>query len=563
MNAQLKPNGNQDDVEYDRYIRSIQENFLVDVKKGPLFTTNVNPETLWHEYLNSFAEPQRQYHNCHACRRFIQTYGGLVYIDADGRKNSPIWNVLAPERYQTAANALSRLVARSAVTGVFHSSEKVWGLPVTGLWKHFAVVPPKDMVWKHPIQTTFQAMAEKKQDHETVINALVAFPIAIVDQALALLEADAVYRAEKVIGPARWLHKLQEIRRDHKGDTLKHLLWREIAMAPAGFCHPRSSMIGTLLEDLQAGLPFDDVKRRFDAKMQPGVYGRSVAPVKSGQILAAERLVEGLQAQGSLARRYARLDDLRLLWPTVVVKPSWPASALNEQMIGRGKRGGVFASLQEERKQGQIQIDGKAISMTKFIADILPRANSIKILAPQRGHYGALTTAVNADAPPILQWDKPDLSVMVYGGKAEMEAAADHLDTLAAKRNPVAWFRLVGGSEASSWGLQPGWQDVYGICLQPSMWQEGFDHHGKGAFFLIAGAKPTKDYGTFLFPELLRSELRPIRAVIDQFSAKETLQGKDTDAACGLKLTAGEQPGVVVSVASNGIVQNFAIDRWE
>ena len=35
----------------------------------------------------------RQHHNCQACRRFVQRYGGLVTVKPDGRVCSAVWPV--------------------------------------------------------------------------------------------------------------------------------------------------------------------------------------------------------------------------------------------------------------------------------------------------------------------------------------------------------------------------------------------------------------------------------------------------------------------------------------
>jgi hypothetical protein len=69
-------------------------------------------------------------------------------------------------------------------------------------------------------------------------------------------------------------------------------------------------MIGTLLEDIHVGLPFDDFKAKFAAKMHPLQYQRPQAAPKVGAIAQAEKLVEQLGIVRSLKRRFARLDDL-------------------------------------------------------------------------------------------------------------------------------------------------------------------------------------------------------------------------------------------------------------
>ena len=74
----------------------------------------------------------------------------------------------------------------------------------------------------------------------------------------------------------------------------------------------------------------------------------------------------------------------------------------------------------------------------KFQRTVLPSAERIEFLAPSHGSYTALVTAANAEAPPILQWDRDGA------------------------RNPVSWYFWNGGSSASQFGLsdvfvQPLW----------------------------------------------------------------------------------------------------------
>ncbi|MFK5282546.1 hypothetical protein ACI3PL_23585, partial [Lacticaseibacillus paracasei] len=59
--------------------------FLANCANGtkPLFTTDA--EDLWGLYLGTFADPtERQYHNCHACRQFVERFGALATIGDDG-----------------------------------------------------------------------------------------------------------------------------------------------------------------------------------------------------------------------------------------------------------------------------------------------------------------------------------------------------------------------------------------------------------------------------------------------------------------------------------------------
>jgi hypothetical protein len=130
----------------------------------------------------------------------------------------------------------------------------------------------------------------------------------MLDQALRLLEADALARSEKFIGPVKWLRALHDRPTGQRGENV---LWRAIAAAPEGYCHPKASVIGPLLNDIASGLPFAKIKARFDAKMAPLRYQRPQAAPAALNIKAAEARVEKLAIAPALERRFARIEDLR------------------------------------------------------------------------------------------------------------------------------------------------------------------------------------------------------------------------------------------------------------
>ena len=90
-----------------------------------------------------------------------------------------------------------------------------------------------------------------------MMHAMGEFTREHLETALTLLKTDSLYRSEKVLGQTEWLHGLHVARAAAHGSAANaNVVWRAVATAPAGFCHPRSSMIGTLLEDIAAGKDF-------------------------------------------------------------------------------------------------------------------------------------------------------------------------------------------------------------------------------------------------------------------------------------------------------------------
>lgn len=526
--------GNHADHEYDSFLKRVQERFIANCESGkkPLFTTDA--EDLWERYLGSFSDPvERQYHNCHACRHFIQRFGALATLDEQGRVVPALWQEEdAPEEERRAIAAMSKAVRRAKVTGVFLSAERVWGTPATGVWHHLAVTPPSGIVHHVTLQTASQMMAEKREDFKTVMTALNEFTQSVIETALTLLRTDSLYRSEKVLGQAEWLLALHVSRKEAKGAAKANAVWKAVAQAPAGFCHPRSSMIGTLLEDIAAGMAFEDVSRRFADKMHPLRYQRPQAAPTAGAIAAAEKAVEQLGIARSLPRRFARVDEVQALWRPQPVK-------------GKEQGGGVFGHLKPKGKGAEapsISLPVQTMTWDKFQRTVLPTAERIEFLAPARGSYTALTTAVNADAPPILQWDREEA------------------------RNPVAWYFWHGGSNASQFSLlSDHFHDVEAVALQPSMWNGGPEHHGAGVLFVIKGARETRQPSACLFPEILRAELHGVRSVIEAYSRNAKLEGMEQPHAAGYMVSKGKNRpwNVTLRVWSGGKSLVYALDRWD
>lgn len=521
---------NVPDAEYRDYLSRVSTRFLENSEGRPLFATDA--DGLFAAYLDALSADERQAHQCHACRQFIERFGGLVTIDEQGETRSAIWDVEdAIELYKPATAALLEIVRVAKVTGVFLSSAKTWGQPVTGIWHHLSVRPWKVAIYKSRVQTDSQAMAEKREDFKNMSTALDDFTRPVIEQALRLLESEALYRSEKVLGAATWLLDLHSAR-DSKSPVRKaNILWRAVATAPPGYCHPRSSMIGTLLEDIAAGKDFEEVSRSFAAKMHPLLYQRPQTAPSAGTIAQAEKVVAELKAAGSLARRYARLDEVKALW-----KP---------KSSPKGKTGeGVFSHLTPKGSPNPsaMQLPPVAMTWEKFHRTILPAAEKIELQTRKEpDHYCVLVTAVDPEAPPILQWDRDE------------------------ERNPVSWYLWHGGSKPDQFGLPSGvYVDVAAITLQPSMWgSKTFAHQGESVIFVLVGARETRNAGAALFPEILQSEFHGIRSVIEAYSRGAIMQEIEGSHVAGPMLRKGGFWKARVRVTSNGQSAVYDLDRWD
>lgn len=522
--------GNLSDEDYHNYISRINQRFNARFGDGktPLFKTNI--VDLFDTYLDALPQENRQYHTCSCCRNFVNRFGDLVTISESGVVESAVWNLEdTPEYYHNAVNAVTNKIRKAKVTTSFLSSDTEWGSPVTGIWRHLSLVQPAAMKYRRTVLSAGQKMAEKREDFKTVMYALNEFTQPMLEQALKLLKTDSLYRSEKVLGAAQWLYDLHVAKAKAVGNG-SNVVWRAVATAPAGFCHPRSSMIGTLLEDIAAGMDYSDIAARFKAKMSPLLYQRPQAAPSAGTIAQAEKIVEQMGVARSLERRYAQLSELQTLW-----LPAEPKPAVQS--------GGVFGHLKPKDSKQIDDLAMPAVTMTwdKFMRTVLPTAESIQFKVNLvRQNFTAYTTATHADAPPILQWD------------------------LEEKRNPVSTYLWNGGTLPSQWGLTSGFVKVTGISYRPNMWFEGnYPNQSQGVTFILDGARESRNGGLGLFPEILKAEFHQIRSVVEAYSNRGEISDMATATACGILLDKGSNWNHIFRVTTAGQTVDYKLDRWD
>lgn len=514
---------------YEHLLEGIIRSFNEEVKEGkePLFTTDV--KNLYDLFLSNLPEEARQHYNCNACRSFVDHYGGLVRIDGKGGLHPVMWKY-APVFFDAAVHAIHEKVEKADVTGMFVTEFKRLGIPKTGPWYHMAVDTPKSMILNSRLSTAGQVAAEKLEDHRMLLDAVNKYQITTVETAVNLLRSGFLYRSDKFLGIAEWL---LEVMKNAKGKRkIKKILWPKVATAPAGFCHISSSMIGVLLDEIEAGSDYDTIKMKFDHMVDPLKYQRPQAAPTAGNVAQAEKIVAKLGIENSLLRRFARLDELETVW-----KPR--PKALDTI------KGGVFDGIKvkgaEQKTVNGVAAPPTTMTWEKFQRTVLPRAKKIEYYAGyQAQNFSAIVTAVDPEAPPIVNWDTEE------------------------HRNPFTWYVYSGGSYPGNWGLPQGYVEVTGVVLQPNLWRPGYEHHGKSVFFILKDCKDQRNKASSLFPEHLKGELREVRATIEAYSQSHPLAGFDEASACGIRLQGSTQFWeCTLRVTTDVGVSIYKLDRWD
>lgn len=523
-----KPRDVEGDGDFPALVTQVQTRFDSIPTNAPLFL--VSNDGLFDTFIAGLPPHLRAHYTCNCCRSFFNHFGGLVVVDDFGSLSSPLWDVDAAEPFRVAVDELNHTVRLRPIVGAFVTADAIAGNPTTNGWDHFAVKLPSSRRHQSFTESSQAAAAKLREETTMLRRGLGEFPVTVVEKALALATSGTLQRPEKAEPMLRWLVDLHTSLRGLGTTQRDALLWHVAATAPAGFTHIRGGIVGTLLEDVAAGMPVADIARRWAEKVDPSQYMRAQVAPSAGNLRRAESIIQVMEAAGSLRRRYVTLGDaVETLWS---LPPAPAAASLSGPVFGHIAAKAKAVPTTQPLDLGQVKM-----TWDKFRRTMLADAESIEYNVPSTtAQFAALVTAVDASAPPILQWD---------GGDA---------------RNPVSVYSST--ATASAWNLTPGaWIPVDFVSSMPYHWNgNAATNQKEGILMALRGCRDVKrtSGGGFL-PEFLRSELREIRSSLDAYARSARVEGADKAAACGVALmktadVAGGGRVVTSSTATNVIL---------
>jgi hypothetical protein len=545
MNAKLSGTGDGEDSQsYRAMLSKLTANFAKNTKTATvLFSVASDKSYLWNLYLKQFPLEHRQHYTCNECRKFFERYADLVTIDAKGNAKSVMFSDSPSGDFGYIFDNLRAVIEGSTVEKIFVTSEKKWGIAVTGQWEHFAVTPPKKFVFVEeldskgaPLETAYQAEAKKTAEFNTMVRALVEYSPETLETALTIINSDALYRGESVAARAEWLQDVILTQKKTKNARNRHnLLWSAVASAPVGFAKPRGTALGSLLDNIVEGKDLTEIRALFAAVMDPTKHGRPQNAPSAGNIKQAEKVIDAKGLTSALDRKFATLED--------ITKKIWAP-----RPVRAGGTGGVFGHLApRERKQAEanhLNLPSKKMTLEKFVTTVVPTAQEIEVKMQTVMNFIALTTASDPAAKPILQWDD------------------------AKNRNPVAWYVYTQGSTPSQWGKRVGeYVKVNALTAGPSQWNPKINlpQHGERLVFVLDGVRDSngEKIGLGMFPEHLISDLHSVRRTIEAHSTSAKLEGLADATASGVAFVKGNAGSLFVRVQTGNSVQNIEIDRWD
>jgi hypothetical protein len=529
---EFKRNG-CNDADWMKF-REIMQDQLSKLQAKQFFTTDVSGSRLYAAYLDGFLhESARSAHNCSACEHFIANYGNLVYFNSSSLQVSfwdPSWPGL-PEMYKLSVLNMQHLVESADLTGVFYSPLKILGYPVTPPFYHLYAT------FEMSYLDAGHKSSVKKTDYQTVKHALndSINSLRNVDQALELLRSGVLLRSEKFLPHAKWLCDLQKACCNAPTPKIKdEIIWRNVADAPDGFCHIRSSMLGTLLADIDINVPVQDLTKSFNHKMDPLHYQRAQVSPKQGNVDAMQKMILDKGLGTALERRFARLNEIEKIWEPVLQPPAYNVCEIKEDVISDVPL--------------QTTLNPVRITWVKFLRTVLSQGvvDMEYFTTHTRNNFCAIVTSVHADAKPILQWDQ-DLTV--ENGPP-------------VQRNPFSWYVWTNGAQPDQFGLKQNcWNKVSAVTLKPCMWFNGhFPHHGQGVVFILKEARESNPNGMGFFTEMLRSELHSVRSALEHHAQNHKIVDIEKGDAIGILLESSE---MLLRVKMQNGTFAYLIDRYD
>ena len=370
-----------------------------DGKKDNVFVVDATGEELWEHYLASFPEGTnpifrtRTEYDCSCCRNFVKNIGAVVYMK-NGELLS-VWDVtVEDELFQIIANSMSEFVKALPIKQHFIVSEPAYGAEKTNtkgeVWNHFHAKVPTIFQLKH---NESNYIGERKND----VNGLKRSIDEISDEALEIV-ADLIDQDSLHKGPEyKWaIDLLRKLKRQYAALETEHdresFLW-ETAKKNTRI---HGIVIGTLLVNITEGMDLEVAVRTFETHVAGPNYKRSKALVTQRMIDEAQKLVEKLGLEDSLARRYATREDIS------VNDVLFVDGSVKKKLLG-----GAFDAVKPTKKVVPELKDIEDISIKDFLSKVLPKADTVEVLVKNNHlpNFVSLIAPVHPDAKPLFKWD--------------------------------------------------------------------------------------------------------------------------------------------------------------
>jgi hypothetical protein len=401
--------------DFQRFVADV-DGRLSEMSKGELYVVGdgLDRDSLWLTFLESFpagTNPrfrERSEYDCSTCRGFVKNFGDVVEIH-DGQIRT-VWSGVSASDpvFSVVAAALDEFVGTLPLSGIFRSTEAQYGTRTTRTLRDGQVE-----VWRH-----LHGRVEKRHRTTDAGAARGAFDAAVqvfqrglaelTQHALGtvadLIDDNALYRGTEHRQAVTEFRSLQN--RWAQAPDRRAFVFAN-AMNPAA--RLRNTVIGTLVQDLCAGVDLEHAVRSFETKVAPQNYQRPTALITPAMVKAAMKTIDELGIEESLQRRFARLSDVS------VTNVLW----VDNDTQSRMKDGIEGLLMQAATRSSAVRLrDAKPVEtpVATFMKDILPGAATIDlwVATSHEPHFVSLTTGRHPAAPRLFRWDND--FAWSYGG---------------------------------------------------------------------------------------------------------------------------------------------------
>lgn len=378
-----------------------------------LFEVAVDKDELWNLYLDSFPAGtneiyrERRWHDCSCCRQFIKSIGNAVVIKDN--KIETIWDFKTNDTtYQPVLNALSDFIKSHAVSDIYVSKFKKIGTQKNyeemenghiHEWTHFYVELPDRFVDKSS-RSEGDIKGGYRDTRNVFKRSLDEISMDALDTILELITSNTLYKGEE------WKNALTEFRRYKReydklsSDSEKNLyVWEKSVKTGIAIGRIRNHSIGTLLVNVSEGMNLDTAVKKYEQIVAPANYKRS-KPIYSKKMLedAQKKIVE-LGYMDSLARRYAKLDDITV---NDILFSNKDSAKRIEGAVD------IFGELAKNTKGRKTKKFSKVeeVTVDTFINDILPTAREVELYLENK-HSSNLVSLIapeNKDSKSMFKW---------------------------------------------------------------------------------------------------------------------------------------------------------------
>ena len=401
----------QQKLDFSQFKELMQLHVAEMVKdQNILFVVDVDKDTLWDTYLESFPEGtnlifrERREFDCSCCRQFIKSFGNVVRINSDNSVTT-IWDFRTDDNtFQPVLDAMSNLIKSAPVRDVFVAKETGFGTDRNReqlengeviTWEHFRIDLPKR--FKFTSNETIGSLLGNYRENKNVFKrSLEEINTEAVETVLELIGQKSLYKGEE------WksvLEKFLSLQKEYNKlrSGQENYCWRKSVEVGPVISKIRNHSIGVLLQDLSEGVELDEAVRRYEKVVAPSNYKRPKAIFTKKMVEDAQKQVKELSLENSLGRRHATLEDITV------------NNILFANKDARNKiQGDPFMELQQE-----VAVNPKKFNKTEevpietFVSEILPYTTNIELLF-ENNHASNLMSLIapqDKNAPTLFKWN--------------------------------------------------------------------------------------------------------------------------------------------------------------